>query len=76
MDQLRVTLDRMICIYDQLEFVRINDSMSSPLPELAVLELKYPAEMDPDVRANLEPLPNRLSRFSKYSTGVQRLLGV
>jgi SPX domain protein involved in polyphosphate accumulation len=74
--RVRITLDRDLRVYDQLDSGHINDARVSPLPELAVLELKYAAEIDHEVRASLEALPHRLSRFSKYSIGVQRLLGV
>jgi len=73
---VRVTLDRDVRIYDQLDRTQINANIQTACPDVAVLELKYAADLDVDVRNSLEALPQRLSRFSKYSTGVQAMLGV
>jgi hypothetical protein len=43
---------------------------------VVVLELKYDSVLDSEVRAALETLPRRLARFSKYTVGMQAILGV
>jgi hypothetical protein len=73
-EKVRATMDRELRIFDQYEAITINDSRPSTFPDLAILELKYDSKLHKEVASQLEPLPMRLSRFSKYSTGVQRLL--
>ena len=74
--QVRATLDGQIQIFDQYEFAILNTNLPAISPRVAILEVKYPASVDSWVRASIEPLPTRLSRFSKYTVGVQALLGV
>ncbi len=74
--QVRATLDGQIQIFDQYEFSILNADLPAISPEVAILEVKYPASIDSRVRASMESLPTRLSRFSKYTVGVQALLGV
>ncbi len=74
--RVRVTLDRKIQIFDQYEFATLNGDLPAILPEISILEVKYPARIDSWVRESMEALPTRLSRFSKYTVGVQTILGV
>ncbi len=74
--RIRATLDCDIRVFDQWGSPRLNFWRPTSFPPVSILELKYDAGLDREVRDRLESLPTRLSRFSKYSVGVQSLLGV
>lgn len=74
--RVRITLDHDIDVYEQIGAPELNHSRADVFPEVMVLELKYPGDMDTEVRALLGYLPGRLSRFSKYAIGIQTLMDV
>lgn len=74
--RIRVTLDRGISVCDQSDASVLNAERAAAFPPVAVLELKYASELDSWLRRHTTPLPSRLARFSKYTVGMQTLLGV
>lgn len=74
--RVRATLDRGISIFGQSDAKVLNGERAAFFPPVAVLELKYAAKLDAWLRRHTTPLPSRLSRFSKYTVGMQTLLGV
>lgn len=74
--RIRVTLDENIQTWEQLGCRRLNDRRPDAFPHVVVLEIKYAAEFDSELRSMLGFLPGRISRFSKYAIGLQALLDV
>ena len=67
--KVRVTLDKNLDIYDQSRKSFPNYSSKSNMPNVLVLEVKFPREMRDHVAYTFGDMPLRGSRFSKYVSG-------
>jgi len=70
---LRVTLDYDLVFYDQTGKNRISTSFPQAMADTVIIEGKAPPGHEQDVREFLYPLAPRISPFSKYFHGCQRL---
>ena len=72
--KVRVTLDSNLNIYDQSRKPFPNYFSKSNLPEVLVLEIKFPRELRDHVAHTFADIPLRASRFSKYVSGCLSII--
>jgi len=73
--KVRVTLDSNLKFYDQSRKPFPNYSLKSNLPDVIVVEIKFPQNLRDHVVQTFKDVPMRSSRFSKYVNGVLSING-
>jgi len=73
--KVRVTLDSDLIVFDQSKKPFANYSLKSNLPQVIVLEIKFPRELRDHVMNIFGNIPLRGTRFSKYIHGVLSIKG-
>jgi len=73
--RVRATIDTRLCVYDQRYKPHPNLSHAANLQRLLVVELKFERSERERASRLVEGLPLRVSRHSKYVTGVQSVRG-
>jgi len=73
--KVRATIDTQMAVYDQRYKPQPNLWRSSNMPKLLVVELKFDRGERQRASRLVEGLPLRVSRYSKYVTGVQSVQG-
>ena len=73
--RFQVTVDRDLVFYDQRFSLRPNTRFRANAPGIAVLECKVDSGNGDSAQLPITDLPGRVTRCSKYSLGVQWLLG-
>jgi len=73
--KVRATIDSQLAVYDQRYKPRPNLWRVSNMPRVIVVELKFDRSERERASRLVEGLPLRVSRHSKYVTGVQSIQG-
>jgi SPX domain protein involved in polyphosphate accumulation len=74
-ENVRVTLDSDLSVYDQSRKPTPNYSLKTNLPKIFVLEVKFPRELRDEASQIIRDIPIRVSRHSKYITGFHSING-
>lgn len=70
---LRITVDTGLSIYDQRYKSLPNTTRKATTPDVLILEFKADQDLHDRISDAIANLPIRVSRFSKYGTGVTAL---
>ena len=71
--KVRVTLDTCLRVYDQMRKSAPNYIVKSNFPDIVVLEVKFPRESKTTASQILKNIPVRMSRHSKYVSGLSSI---
>jgi hypothetical protein len=71
--QVRITLDTCLRFYDQMRKPTPNYFVKSTFPDIVVLEVKFPREYKTSTSQILRNIPLRVSRHSKYVSGLSSI---
>ncbi len=74
-EKVRVTLDTVIRVYDQTRKSYPNYSFKTNMPQIFVLEVKFPRELRNKAFEIIRNIPIRVSRHSKYICGFHSING-
>jgi hypothetical protein len=74
-DDVRVTLDSDLRIFDQTRNPYPNYSIKANIPRTFVLEVKFPRDLRNKASQIIKNIPIRVSRHSKYIVGFHSMNG-
>jgi SPX domain protein involved in polyphosphate accumulation len=74
-ENVRVTLDTNISVYDQTRKPYPNYSFQTNMPRIFVVEVKFPRELRNKASEIIRDIPIRVSRHSKYICGFSSING-
>ena len=75
-EQIRITLDADLSVYDQTRQPFPNYSLKTNTPKIFVLEVKFPRELRDEASTIIRDIPIRASRHSKYIAGFHSINGL
>jgi SPX domain protein involved in polyphosphate accumulation len=64
--KIRITIDKNFKVFDQLKYLKINNSIKNYYFQNIVLEIKYDSNLDENLDKLFGSIPFRSSRNSKY----------